>query len=55
MKTNSDDPGVICVKHPVVDRDLTILRNKHTDTKTFRRVMDRISIILAYYALKTFN
>jgi len=52
MKTNNEDAELICVKHPVVDRDLTILRNKHTDTKTFRRVMDRISIILAYYALK---
>jgi uracil phosphoribosyltransferase len=52
MKINLEDSNVICVKHPVVDRDLTILRNKETDTESFRRVMDRISIILAYYALK---
>lgn len=43
---------LICVKHPVVDRDLTILRNKNTETETFRRVLERISIILAYHALK---
>ncbi|TNE74121.1 uracil phosphoribosyltransferase [bacterium] len=47
-----DSSKVIHVKHPVVDRDLTILRDKHTNTETFRRVLERISIILAYHALK---
>jgi uracil phosphoribosyltransferase len=50
QKINSSN--FICVKHPVVDRDLTILRNKNTETETFRRVLERISIILAYHALK---
>lgn len=40
------------VKHPVIDRDLTYLRDKNTNTDTFRRVLERVSIILAYHALK---
>lgn len=52
MKTNNETERLIVVKHPVVDRDLTILRDKHTDTETFRKVMERVSIILAYFALK---
>lgn len=44
---------VVCIKHPVVDRDLTILRDKHTSTAKFRTVLERVSIALAYEALKT--
>lgn len=40
------------IKHPVIDRDLTILRNKNTDTALFRLALGRISTILAYHALK---
>ena len=40
------------ISHPVVDRDLTILRNKHTNTADFRLAMVRIATILAYHALK---
>lgn len=40
------------ISHPVVDRDLTILRNKHTNTADFRLAMGRIATILAYHALK---
>lgn len=39
------------VQHPVIDRDLTFLRNRNTETSTFRRVLERVSIILAYHAL----
>lgn len=46
------DSNVICVDHPVVHRDLTLLRNKLTDTETFRKVLERVSITLAYHALK---
>ena len=52
QKTKDFGSQVICVNHPVVDRDITILRNKNTETETFRRVLERISIILAYHALK---
>lgn len=40
------------VNHPVVARDLTILRNKETRTADFRMAMGRIATILAYFALK---
>lgn len=40
------------IKHPVIDRDLTILRDKNTDTALFRLALGRISTILAYHALK---
>lgn len=36
----------------MVDRDLTILRNKSTNTADFRLAMGRIATILAYFALK---
>lgn len=40
------------IDHPVVSRDLTILRDVQTKTEEFRQAMGRIAIILAYHALK---
>lgn len=40
------------IKHPVIDRDLTILRDKNTSTALFRLALGRISTILAYHSLK---
>ncbi len=34
--------------HPLVARDITILRDKKTDTHEFRRVLDRLTQSLAY-------
>ncbi len=39
------------IKHPVIARDLTILRDKATKTDVFRLALGRISTILAYHAL----
>lgn len=47
---NSNEPTII--QHPVVSRDLTILRNINTKTEEFRLAMARIATILAYFALK---
>ncbi len=47
-----DQKHAAIVKHPVVARDLTILRNKDTNTADFRLAMGRIATILAYFALK---
>lgn len=44
--------NIATISHPVVDRDLTILRDKKTNTADFRMAMGRIAIILAYHALK---
>ncbi|AXJ00952.1 uracil phosphoribosyltransferase [Cyclonatronum proteinivorum] len=43
------------IKHPVIARDLTILRNKKTDTANFRLALSRISTILAYHALNNIS
>jgi len=40
------------VKHPLTERDLTILRDKNTSSSMFRQVLGRVSIILAYHALE---
>ena len=49
MKNNHQ---VTIINHPLVSRDLTILRNEKTDTIDFRAALGRIATILAYFALK---
>ncbi|NBC64623.1 MAG: uracil phosphoribosyltransferase [Bacteroidetes bacterium] len=48
--SKSNKPTII--QHPIVARDLTILRDSTTKTADFRVAMARIATILAYYALK---
>jgi len=43
---------ITIIDHPVVARDMTILRDKTTRTDEFRLAMGRIATILAYFALK---
>ena len=43
--------NVSVINHPVVDRYLTYLRDKNTNTALFRRNKSNIGIILAYHAL----
>ncbi len=43
---------VTVIDHPVVSRDLSILRQSHTDTAGFRAAMARVATILAYFSLK---
>jgi len=43
---------VTIIRHPLVSRDLTILRKTETDTIDFRTALGRIATILAYFALK---
>ncbi len=50
MSDNTLD-NVTVLKHPVVKRYLTILRDKTTETASFRRAMGAIGNILAYHAL----
>lgn len=40
------------IRHPVVARDLTILRKSETNTVDFRAALGRVATILAYFALK---
>lgn len=43
--------NVLVVKHPVIDRYLTYLRDKTTNTAIFRRAMSNIGSVLAYHGL----
>lgn len=47
----SNFKNVTLIKHPLTERDLTILRDKNTPSSIFRQALGRISTILAYYAL----
>lgn len=49
---NVDYSRVTLVDHPVVARDLTILRDKNTPPQLFRLALSRIGIVLAYHSLK---
>jgi len=43
---------VTLIEHPVINRDLTTLRDVSTNTVDFRSALKRIAVILAYHALK---
>lgn len=43
------------VDHPLIKRDVTILRDKHTDSETFRSALQRVSNILAAEISKEFS
>jgi uracil phosphoribosyltransferase len=44
--------NVTLIEHPVINRDLTILRDVSTNTSDFRGALKRVAVILAYHALK---
>ncbi|MCX7983645.1 MAG: uracil phosphoribosyltransferase [Bacteroidetes bacterium] len=44
--------NVTVLTHPLIQRDLTILRNKNTSFELFRSVLHRISRCMAYEVLK---
>jgi len=43
------------IEHPIVKRDVTILRDKNTDSETFRAALQRVSNILAVELSKEFR
>jgi uracil phosphoribosyltransferase len=40
------------VRHPIIQHKLTVLRDRHTDHKVFRELVNEITMLLAYEALK---
>lgn len=50
--TSQTSEQVTLIEHPVIARDLTILRDKRTNVSEFRQALKRIGVILAYHALK---
>lgn len=49
---NTEFKNVMLIDHPLIWRDLTILRDKKTPPSLFRVALERISTILAYHALE---
>lgn len=47
--------NLIIVEHPLIKRDVTILRDKNTDSETFRAALKRVSNILAAEISKDFS
>src|SRR5690625_7158014 len=48
----TQDPNLHIAQHPLVKRDLSILRNRQTDAVMFRSAMRRMATLLACIALK---
>jgi len=44
--------NVTVVSHPLISRDMSIVRDKNTNTTEFRSAIARIATILAYHCLK---
>ena len=47
MKNKSSYKNLVLIKHPLVERDITILRDKKTESEMFRSAVTRISNVLA--------
>lgn len=47
--------NVFLIDHPIIKRDVTILRDKDTDSENFRAVLQRVSNILAVELSKEFS
>jgi uracil phosphoribosyltransferase len=45
-------PGLVVVRHPLVQHKLTLLRDRRTPTKIFKELVDEIAMLMAYEATK---
>ena len=45
---NNTDPQVHLVDHPLVQHKLTLMRKKEASTNSFRRLLNEVSILMAY-------
>ena len=60
MKKKSSNKNLVLIKHPLIERDITILRDKKTKSEMFRSAVTRISNVLAVeistaFSLSEFN
>ena len=55
MKKKSTHENLILMQHPLVKKDITILRNRSTSSETFRAAVTRISNILAVEISTSFS
>jgi len=52
MKTLPDFPNLFIVDHPVVQHDLTHMRDKKSTTRQFRRLLRELSMLMGYELLR---
>jgi len=45
-----DFPSLTIIRHPLVQHKLTILRDRQTETKHFKELVDEIAMLMAYEA-----
>ena len=50
MDTTPDFPTLSIVKHPLVQHKMTLLRDRNTQTKMFKELVDEIAMFMAYEA-----
>lgn len=55
MKKKSSYKNLVLIKHPLVERDITILRDKKTKSEIFRSAVTRISNVLAVEISNAFS
>ena len=55
MKNKSSYKNFVLIKHPLVERDITILRDKKTKSEMFRSAVTRISNVLAVEISNAFS
>jgi len=55
LKKKSKPKNLVLIEHPLVKKDISILRDKKTNTETFRAAVTRISNILAVDISTTFS
>jgi len=48
MKTLPDFPNLFIIDHPVVQHDLTFMRDKTASTRQFRRLLRELSMLMGY-------
>jgi len=50
MDTTPEFPALSIVKHPLVQHKMTLLRDRNTQTKIFKELVDEIAMFMAYEA-----
>jgi len=55
LKKKSNPKNLVLIEHPLVKKDISILRDKKTNTETFRAAVTRISNVLAVEISTTFS
>lgn len=53
IKQYPEFPNLYIVDHPLVQNKLTMIRNKDTDTPTFRKLMREIAVMIGYELTRT--